>query len=155
MDGFGQVLDLDVGAAGEVGAGAGHFEDAVVGAGGELEFFHGGFEQGGAGRVEVADLAHQAAGHLGVGVDAGQVFEALGLDVAGLHDPLGYFGAAFGGALAGGEFVVADGGDLHVQVDAVEQGTGDLAQVALDHAGCAHAVFVGVVMESARTGLRG
>ena len=41
MDGFADVLWGDSFLPGEVGDGAGDFEDAVEGAGAELEFIHG------------------------------------------------------------------------------------------------------------------
>ena len=40
VDGFGEVFGGDGGAAGEVGDGAGHLEDAVVGTGGKAEPVH-------------------------------------------------------------------------------------------------------------------
>ena len=41
-----------------------------------------------------------------------------------------------------------------MQVDAVEQGAGDLVEVVLDLAGSADAVFIGVVVVAAGTGVR-
>lgn len=41
LDGFEEVAGLDVFGVGEVGDGAGDFEDAVVGAGREGELLHG------------------------------------------------------------------------------------------------------------------
>ncbi len=45
MDGFGQVGGVDAVGGGEVGDGAGDFENAVEGAGGEAEALEGGVEQ--------------------------------------------------------------------------------------------------------------
>jgi hypothetical protein len=56
--------------------------------------------------------------------------------VLGLDHPLGDVLAAFGRPLERRQFLEAHGRDLHVQVDAVEQGAGD-------------AFFFGVVVEAA------
>jgi hypothetical protein len=44
LDGFGDVLGLEVGGVVEVGDGAGDFEDAIGGAGGESEFADGALD---------------------------------------------------------------------------------------------------------------
>ena len=84
-------------------------------------------ETRGVGR-ERADAPGLAARHAGVGVDGGPG-EARDLPGA-RRDHAGPDG---GGGLAGGaagEVGVREGGDLEVEIDAVEQGTGEAAQVA-------------------------
>jgi hypothetical protein len=45
LNGFAQMFGFDVGRGGEIGDGAGNFQDAVVGAGGKAEARDGGFEE--------------------------------------------------------------------------------------------------------------
>ena len=74
LDGFHDLGGADVFFAGEVGEGAGDFEDAVVGAGGEVEGFHRLFEKVGGVFVELAMGAHLAGGHGGVGEETFDAF---------------------------------------------------------------------------------
>lgn len=67
-DGFADVDGLDVGAGGEVGYGAGYFENAVVGAGRHVVFGHYTLEYGGAFVAKCAVLLHEAGSHLGIAV---------------------------------------------------------------------------------------
>ncbi len=71
---------------GEVGKGAGDFEDVVVGAGGEVHVVHGVLEVGGGFGIELTMGFHLPEGHGAVDVGAGVFDEAFGLDGAGLFD---------------------------------------------------------------------
>lgn len=154
MDGFHDLGGADVFFAGEVGEGAGDFEDAVVGAGGEVEGFHGLLKEVGGVFVELAVGADLARGHGGVGEEAGGAFEAFGLDGAcgddAFADFFGFFAA--GGA---GEFFVFDEGDFDMEVDAIEEGAGDALAVVFDLARIATAVAFGVAEEAAGAGIEG
>jgi len=145
------VLDSNVFSGFEVGDGAGDFEDAVVGAGAEALLLHGFFEDALGVAGELAVEADLLGAHLGVGVDGlgggtGGAFGALAGDgeagvlaLAGGEDALADFGGALGGGHAA-QLLILDGGDFDVDVDAVEQGAGDFADVALDHGRGTHAV---------------
>ena len=65
------------------------------------------------------------------GVD-GFLAETLVLGLAGFVD-LGAHGGAIGAFLPAGEFVVGDGGDFDVDVDAVEQGAGKFGKIFVVH----------------------
>ena len=69
LDSLGDVREGDRRFGGEVGDGAGDFEDAVVGAGGEALLLHGAFEEAFGVGGELTKLADLAGAHLGVGVD--------------------------------------------------------------------------------------
>ena len=89
----------------------------------QTKLFHGGLEDAlrlGLERAELADLAwgHPAVDSRSVGMGA----EPLGLTGAGFE----HLGSEFGGGWTGGhlgELGEGDGGDLDVQIDAVEQGS--------------------------------
>ena len=126
-DGLGDVHGLDLFAAGEVGDGAGYFEDAAVGTGGELQAFHGHAEHVETGGVGLGELVEHALGHHGVAVDAApppalpcrEGAEALGLDVAGLDDTLANYGTRLA-RLHYGELAEGHRRDFDMDVDAVE-----------------------------------
>ena len=146
LDGFGEVLGGDGGGFIEVGDGAGNFEDAVVGAGGEAHASDGHFEGALAGIVESADFADIAGGHAGVVESAGALYGAGLLDA----------GADFGGRLGGGiaaQFLEGDGWDFDVDIDAIEEGTADLAEIVLDLAWGAAALAGRIAIEPALTRL--
>lgn len=71
LDGFADVVGVDVLDAGEVGNGAGDFQDAVVGAGAQVVLGHGVLEQGGGGIVHGAVGLEFAGSHAGVAGDFG------------------------------------------------------------------------------------
>ena len=71
LDGFGDVGDGNGGGGGQVGDGAGYFEDAVVGAGAEALLLHGAFEEAFGVGGEFAEGADLLGGHLGVGEGGG------------------------------------------------------------------------------------
>ena len=142
----------DLVAAGEVGDGAGNLEDAVEGAGGEAELLEGTVEQCAAGRVDGAETTERLGAHGCVDRCGGGGAEALPLDGAGgLHS---------GGDCRGGlgrtraQLPKADRRDLDVQVDPVEQGTGDAAAIALDERRRAAAVVPRISQVAAGAFLR-
>src|ERR1017187_9097692 len=148
LDGFGEVLGGDGGGFIEVGDGAGNFEDAVVGPGGEAHASDGDFAVALAGIVESADFADIAGGHAGVVESAGALYGAGLLDA----------GADFGGRLGGGiaaQFLEGDGWDFDVDIDAIEEGTADLAEIVLDLAWGAAALAGRIAIEPALAGVHG
>ncbi len=151
MDGFAEVVELDVGGGFEVGDGAGEAEDFVVGAGAEAEFLAGLFEERFARFVEFAEFADFARGHAGVGAVGG---ETGALVVAGGDDLFAQVGAG-GAGLVGAEVAVGDGGDFDVNVDAIEERAGDAAHVGLDLARGAAALVARVAVVAAGTGVEG
>ncbi len=123
----------DIFAFGEVGDGAGQFQDAVVGSRREVQLLHGGLQEPLAGGVGFAEVAHFGGAHLGV---AGHLGSSETLELAfsrSLHacaDGGRVFGVAFIGQL-----LVVDAGDFDVDVDAVQQRTADALLVAHDGGG--------------------
>ena len=114
----------------EIGDGAGDLEDARVAAGGEAEALGDEFEEAVPGFVRLAMFTNEARRHLGVAVDAA-VAEALFLDGAAGFDAAGDDLRGFGvGAID--EIAILHRRDFDLDVDAVEQGAGDLGAIALD-----------------------
>ena len=117
--------------AGQVGDGASDLENAVVGAGGETQAADGLPEQP-FDRLSDGTVAPQVArGHVGVGVQATAVAEALPLTDPGPLHSQSHGGAGFLGVRAH-QVVVGHRRHLEVDVDPVQQGTGDAGAVALD-----------------------
>src|ERR1035441_5134613 len=148
LDGFGEVFGGDGGGFIEIGDGAGDFEDAVMGAGGEAHAADGHFEGALAGIVESADFADIAGGYAGVVESAGALYGA------GLFDAGSDFGGRLGGGIAA-QFLEGDGWDFDVDIDAIEQGTADLAEIVLDLAGSAAALAGRIAIEPALAGVHG
>ena len=118
-DGFGQVGRPDVGAAVEVGNGAGHAEDAVVGAGREVEALHGRVQALLAGVVHDGMFADEGARHLCVAVDARVGSVALGLNLPCPYHPFADGSARLFGLVVG-HFLERYGSYLHLKVYTVE-----------------------------------
>ena len=114
MDGFGDVLGGDVFGGGEVGDGAGDFEDAIMRAGAELELFHGHSEHGFALDAEGAKFAELLGAHAGIGAHFPRA-KARGLELAGADDSFADGGAGLAGGLAA-HFVKGHGGGLDVEI---------------------------------------
>jgi len=66
---FGEVLFEDIGAAFQIGNGAGDLEDPVAGTGGEDETVGDQFEEAVTGGIQFAVFSYEAGGHLGVAMD--------------------------------------------------------------------------------------
>ncbi len=115
---------------GEVGDGAGEFDDAVMGAGGEVHLTGGGAHQLLARRVERAVLAYLAGAHVGVR-DARRARKAGALAGAGRFDAPTHGGRGFRRA-DGGQLLVGDARHVEMDVNAVEQGAADPLRVAAD-----------------------
>ena len=131
LDRFGDVLAGDVLRAGQVGNRAGDLQDAVVGAGAEVQIGHGELQQLHRRLIQRAVALQLAAAHAGVAGDLRLVLEPRLLPLARRDDPLANLRGRLAGPLAG------DLAELHrrhfdVQVNAVEQRTGDAAQVILN-----------------------
>jgi hypothetical protein len=78
----------------------------------------------------------------------GVVEAARPLDGAGaLHHRANVGGRLAG--IGGAHLFIGHGGDFQVNIDAVEQRSADLAQIALDHAGRAAALARGVAIKPA------
>ena len=124
LEGLGQVLGLDVLRAVQIGDGPGHPADAVVAAGGEAHAGEGPLEDG------LAVLVQGAAALQALGLNLGVAPAALplSLDGPGLVHPLLDGGGGLGG-LPAGELLKLQGGHLHKQVDAVQQGAGQAGEV--------------------------
>lgn len=143
MDGLGHMLGGDRVLAVEVGDCACDFQDSVVGAGGEAHAADGHFEGAFAGVVKGGELAELLRGQVGV-VIATRLLAGPGSQYTLAH-LLGRH--AF---VVAAQFFVGDGRDFDVEIDAVEQGAGDLAEVALDDRWRATAFFGGIAEKAAR-----
>src|SRR5262249_48085527 len=117
--GFGHVLGRHILGAGDVGDGASHLQYPVIGAGRETELFHGPFQELLACRIRLAVLVHLARAHARVGPALARELPfprggdtqhhlVTGLTVRRRVGPQGF---------------ARDPRRLHVQVDAVQQGT--------------------------------
>jgi hypothetical protein len=144
---FGEVFGSDGGGFIQVGDGAGDFENAVVGAGGEAHPTDRHFERALAGIVECADLADIAGRHAGV-VESARALYGAGLFHAGAD-----FRRRLGSGIAT-QFLKGDGWNLDVDIDAVEQGAADLAQIVRDLARGAAALASGIAVEAALAGVQ-
>lgn len=126
MDGFGDVRAGDMGRAGQVGDGAGNFQYSVIAAGGELKFAHGVLEQLRALAVRQAMAVDVAGFERGIGFAL-----PLSLQGVGGGDARPDRRRSFSG-VAGGQLGFGDGGNVDMQVDSVEQRSGEFAPVAAD-----------------------
>lgn len=154
LDGFGHMLGPDAVCAGEIGDRPGDLQDPVIGPGREPQSRDRHLEQLlPHRRVHQAELPDLARLHPRVGVETAAALKSPCLTVAGFHhaapDPLRALSA-----LAARQLFVTHCGDLHVQVDPVEQRAGDPGEVPLDPELRAAALPTGVGEMSARTGLR-
>jgi hypothetical protein len=125
LDGFGEMFRGHVRRFIKVGHGASDFENSVVSASGKAHAADGHFEGALAGIIEGADGADLAGGYAGV------LEAACLLHRARLLDPGANIGRRLGGGGAA-QFFERQGGDLNVNIDAVEQGSTDLAEIVLD-----------------------
>ena len=127
-----EVVHLDIGRAFEVGDGAADFEHPVVGTRTEVHLAHCGAHEGLGVLTQDTKCPDLPRPHIGIAGHA-QRCQPCTLAVArGFHP-----GADGGGGFAQrgiGEFVVFHAGHLDVQVNAVQERTGDALAVALDHA---------------------
>jgi hypothetical protein len=147
LHGFGDVFGADARRAAEIGDSARDFQNAVMGAGGESHAADRHFECALAGIVERADIAEVARGHARV-VEAAAVLHRT----RAIHADAN-LGGGFGGAAAA-QFLERDGGDFDVDIDAVEQGPADLAEVVLDLSGRAAALASAIAVEAAPAGVQ-
>ena len=138
LDRLGDMRRTNTLAVIQVGDGAGELQDAVDGPGREAQAFEGGVEETAGVGLQDAIAVQVFGAHGGVG-RGGAVTEALLLDASRGEDSSGDLGARLTGWAF--ELLETQGGNLDVQVDAVEQRAGDARPVALDDAGMA-ATFV-------------
>ena len=149
LDGLRDVGGAERTASFQVRDGPGDLQDPAVGAGAQAQPVDGHFDELPRLLVERASGADLAVGHAGVE----QRFvagEAIFLNIAGLFDP----GLDGGGRLARfscRQIVVADGGNLDMDVDPVEKGAGDPALVLADLLGRAAAGAAPVAEVTAET----
>jgi len=148
----------------QVGDGASEFEDAVVGAGRELELVHGSLHQGTAGIVELAKQAHFGRVHIGIAQNlvfgfnfSSLVFcsqESRPLNIARRFYPLAHDRLRFTQALFA-ELVIFYPRHLDVDVDTVEQWTGNALLVFGHHPRRTRARFQRVAVVTARAWVHG
>ena len=148
-EGLGDVGAADLGGSGEVGDGSCDAEDAGEAAGGEAEAGGGLFGEGAGFGLEVDGV------EAGFGVGGGTVFSVAGaLPGAGGGHAGGDGVARFAGGGAG-EFGRGDGVDVDDEVDAVQQGSADAAEVVFAAAGGLVAFARGVAEVASAAGVHG
>lgn len=152
MDGFEEVVGCYFSVSGEVGQGAGDFQDSIVRPRGEVHLVHGIFEQVAAVVVEGGMRFHDAGRHGGVAADVwftgepGRLHGAGGLDAGA--DGFGRFAGV--GAV---EVAEIDGRDLDVDVDAVEERAGKPLPIRTELVRGAPALAFGVAEVTAGAGI--
>ena len=134
----------------QVGNGARNLQDAVVGTGGEVEAFHGGAQEIHAVCIGLSILVEQAGGHLCVAMYVRYIGETLCLYLPGTYHTFADGGAGFA-FLPFGKLLERYRNDFHLDVNAVEERTGDTVQVLLHLSGRAYAMAGRVVVIAART----
>lgn len=117
LDGFGDVIFVDLIGPVDVCDRPRDAADFVIRAGAQAHFIHCLFHQEKARVAQVAELLEQAGIHAGVG---GAVAEAFELRAAGAQDLLAHR-LAVGAGPAAGQLAIGNGGDFDVNVDAIEQ----------------------------------
>jgi hypothetical protein len=129
LDGFGDVAGADVFLGGQVGDGAGNFEDPVVGAGAEPELGHGCFEELLGVGADRAEFLYLPRPHLGVGVDL-STLEAEKLPLPSASHP---FPDALGALPlgTGDDVLESDLGNIDLDVDPVKERPGDFGVILL------------------------
>jgi hypothetical protein len=150
LDGFEQVRGLDALGTGEVGDGAGDFQNAVVSSGGEGELFHRLLEQVTEGGIDPAVFADLRVRHAGVGGGFGAGETGL-LHRAGGVNPRSNHSRGFAG-LFRAKIADGQGRGFDVKIDAVEQRAADAGAVTLDLRGRAPAFVLRIAEIAAGAG---
>jgi len=132
--------------------GPGDLQDPGIGAGAQPQPVDRHFDELPRPLVERAGGADLAVGHAGVQEDPVSG-ETIILDVARLFNPCLDRGGRFS-RLPRRQIAVVDGGDLHMDVDPVQQRAGNPSLVLADLLGRAAAGAASVAEVSARTGMR-
>src|SRR5215471_1197729 len=139
---FRDVLCAHPSRSAQIGDGARDFQNAIVRAGGKSHPADGHFERSLARVVERANFSNAGRWHPGI-------VEAAGLlDRARLQDAPSDIGGGFGIGI-GPQLLERDRRHFDVDIDAVQQGTADLAEVLLDLPRRAAALARGVAVEAA------
>lgn len=137
----------------QIGDGAGHAEDAVVAAARQAQPVEGPLHQLLPGGIQLTILPDHGGGHIGVAGDAGTLVAPL-LRLSGGVDPAADLLRALRLLLAA-HGLVLHRRHLYVHIDAVQQGAGDAAQVALHLTVRAGAAAGGMAEPAAPAGIHG
>lgn len=133
----------------QIGDGARQFQHPVIGPRRPVQPQHGGLQQLGRRHIVLAVPVDFATPQLAVGFAL-----ALALSFKGARDPFRDGGAGFT-RLLDGQFGGAQGIDVQLHVDAVQQRAGQARLVAFDQFRRAAAAALAVAILSARTGIHG
>ena len=135
----------------KVGDGPGYLENAVERAGRETQPVGDQFQHPVAGGIQFTIFPEMAGDHLGVAVDLGPG-EPVILDVAGaLHPTADSLGTLGLGPV--GQVTIADCRNLGVNVDPVQEGSGDAGTVPLKHDGSTGADMEWIIPIAAGAGV--
>jgi len=118
------VIGSDAIGLGKTGDGAGDFEDAIVGSGAQTEFRHGHLEQFLGLFIQCAEFLEFLRSHVRVAADKWFTVEAGVLSLTCRHDTLTNLRGGFASAISC-NLAKLDLRDLHMDVNAVEQGIAD------------------------------
>ncbi len=130
LDRFGDVTGVDPLFSCQIGDGASQFEYAIVSAGRETQSVKGLFQQIPGLRIQWAMVANQGGGHYGIVEDPSSLVTFC-LDGMGTGDPFPDGGGRFP-LLGGGESLIIHPGHFHMDVDPIQERTGQLGPVAAD-----------------------
>lgn len=130
VDGFAEVVAVDVVAGGEVGDGAADAEDFVVGSGGQAHLFHRRLQQRFGVGFQFAVFADLGRGHAAVQSQRVLAEATLLHFSRGLH--VGLHLLAAGSDRLIGELPEGDWGDFDMDIQAIEQWAADPTDIAFD-----------------------
>ena len=137
LDRFGDLARLDFLASFQVGHGARDAQNPVVGARRQAKardrVFHLLFRF----RIELAEAAQSPWSHLGIAIDSERL-QTLALDKTRRKNPLPDRGRVLGFFVLS-QLLVFYGGHLNMQVNAIEQRSGNSRQISLNQRGRARA----------------
>ena len=140
----------------EIRDSSGDLQDAIVGTSAQALLSHSSFKQVLAVSGKTTERSHVPRRHLSVAIN--RIFavgmEPRKLPLARVHHSLQDLCRTFR-LMRASHFLVVHGGNINVDVDAIEQRTGDLRNVALNHRRRAVALVRAIVVKTAGTRIHG
>lgn len=133
LDSLGNIIAGEFFRASQIGDCARDLQHAIVTAGAELHVGHGELQKLEGRFVDGAERLNFATAHTGVAINSGLMLETFVLALSRGDDPLADLRGSFAISFAG-DFTKGDCGHLDVQINPVQQWTGNAAQIILDFA---------------------
>jgi hypothetical protein len=148
LNGLGNVFGLNHIGEFEVGDSSSDFEDTVIGTGRQPQAIHGRIQEAPRLTLHLAVFPDLPRAHMRVTVDLAPA-KALLLDLARVPHALADGGRWLAGRLSG-QVPVSQRGDVDMDVNPIQQGSGDPGEIALDLERRAGALLGGVRGVAAR-----